>query len=264
MDIQTYADSIPDFDNLTSGQKIKYFVYFVEKELQKEASIKDILQCYDQVRSVPYSNISMYLKNNSKIFIRSKKGYKLERTQLASIEKEIAESRKEGFDIKSAEKIIISHASLDKEYGQALVNLLRGIGLQKNQIIFSSSDLYGIPLGEDIFEYLRNNIDDNIFVIFLLSDNYYESVACQNEMGAVWIAQNDYEIIGIPGFDFSSSKFRESCINTRRCGMLLDNWVRIAEFKEKLKKKFGLTIDDLEWQDLIEKYKDEIKRIKLK
>lgn len=261
MDIQTYVSMIPDFDNLTSGEKIKYFVYFIEKELKKEASIKDISQCYEQLSSVAYSNISMYLKNNSKIFIKSSKGYKLERTQKASIEKEIAAYDKKEHNVKYAERILISHSSQDKTYGQALVNLLRRIGLQKNQIIFSSNDLYGVPLGEDIFDYLRNNINENIFVIFLLSDNYYDSVACQNEMGAAWVARNDYEIIAIPQFDFSSKKFKESCINIRQCGMTLDNWIRITEFKEKLKMKFDLIIDDLEWQEVIEKYKEELNKI---
>ena len=64
-----------------------------------------------------------------------------------------------------------------------------------------------------------------------------------------------------PEFDFSSKKFKESCINIRQCGMTLDNWIRITEFKEKLKMKFDLMIDDLEWQEVIEKYKEELNKI---
>ncbi len=38
-------------------------------------------------------------------------------------------------------------------------------------------------------------------MIYHLSDNYYDSVACLNEMGAAWVVQNDYTVVGIPGFD---------------------------------------------------------------
>jgi hypothetical protein len=36
-------------------------------------------------------------------------------------------------------KIFISHASANKEYGNALVELLRGIGLKEDEIIFTSN-----------------------------------------------------------------------------------------------------------------------------
>lgn len=252
MDIEKYADMIPGFNELSSGEMIKYFVYYIQEELKKEANVKNIKYCYEKLNIVPYSNIAMYLRNN-KNFVKRPEGYKLERNSKREIETELGIQ-----DMQEDKKILISHSSSDKVYGIALVNLLRGMGLKKNQIIFSSNDLYGIPLGADIFDFLRENINEKIFVIFMLSDNYFDSVACLNEMGAAWVAKNDYEIMATPEFDFSSKKFKDSCINIRQNGMKLNNWVRITEFKEKLKDRFNITIDEIEWQELIEKYKQQL------
>lgn len=254
MDIEKYVDRIPGFYELSSGEMIKYFVYYIQIELKKEANVKDIKNCYDKLDIIPYSNIPMYLRNN-KYFVKLSEGYKLERNLKKEIETELSTQ-----DVQEDKKILISHSSCDKVYGTALVNLLRGMGLKKNQIIFSSNDLYGIPLGTDIFDFLRENINEKILVIFLLSDNYFDSVACLNEMGAAWVAKNDYEIMATPEFDFSSKKFKDSCINTRQNGMKLNNWIRITEFKEKLKDRFNITIDEIEWQELIEKFKEELEK----
>jgi|GEM_PF-5569670 len=50
-------------------------------------------------------------------------------------------------------KIFISHASINKDYGTALVELLKGIGI--DDIIFTSNVAYGIPIGENIFNWLK-------------------------------------------------------------------------------------------------------------
>ena len=47
-------------------------------------------------------------------------------------------------------KIFISHATKDKDYVSALVNLLEDMGLRERQIFCSSASGYGIPLDEDI------------------------------------------------------------------------------------------------------------------
>lgn len=41
-----------------------------------------------------------------------------------------------------------------------------------------------LPNGEDIFDYLNKALNDEIYVLFFLSDNYYSSTVCLNEMGA--------------------------------------------------------------------------------
>jgi hypothetical protein len=152
-------------------------------------------------------------------------------------------------------KIFISHSSKDKKYGDALLGLLTGLGLKRDEIIYTSNDLYGIPLGKKIYEYLRNNIDTNVHMIFLLSNNYFESIACLNEMGAAWLAQKEYTVIGVPGFDFNFKAFNECCIDSKEMGLTMENMIRITEFKGIIENEFGKRIDDMEWQDVLEKYR---------
>ena len=71
----------------------------------------------------------------------------------------------------------------------------------------SSISEIGVPIKEDIYDYLRTLLDSEpIIPIFMLSENYYESAACLNEMGAVWITQKDYFTFLLPGFEFKQIK----------------------------------------------------------
>lgn len=151
-------------------------------------------------------------------------------------------------------KIFISHSSNDKNYGDVLVELLRGIGLKKEEIIYTSNDIYGIPLRKNIYDYLRNNINDEIHMIFLLSTNYFNSVACLNEMGASWLAQKEHTIIGVPQFDFNMKQFSDCCLDSKEMGFNMNNNIRVTEFKAIIETRFGKRIDDMEWQSVLEKY----------
>lgn len=165
-------------------------------------------------------------------------------------EKKLSEERTE----MSKQVIFISHRSEDKKYGLALVSLLRGLGLQRKQIVFTSDDDYGIPIGMNIFDYLRSQIGNGAYMIYLLSENYYESVPCLNEMGAAWVVQNDYTVIGVPGFNFDNPKFSEGAIDPRRIGFTLDNRKRLVEFKNIILDKFQLQVDEADWNSLLEKH----------
>lgn len=155
-------------------------------------------------------------------------------------------------------KIFISHSSKDKAYGDCLIELLKGLGLKREEIIYTSNELYGIPLGKNIYDYLRENIDMEIHMLFLLSENYFSSVACLNEMGASWLAQKDHTIICVPDFDFNMRQFNDCCLDSKEMGLLMNNYIRITEFKTIIESKFCKKIDDMEWQSLLEKYKNDI------
>ena len=65
-------------------------------------------------------------------------------------------------------KIFISHASKDKEYVKKLVELLDGMGLDQTQIFCSSLPGYDIPVGSDIFDYLRQQFQEYELHVFLI------------------------------------------------------------------------------------------------
>ena len=151
----------------------------------------------------------------------------------------------------------ISHASKDKNYVSSIVKLLEFIGLRQEQLFCSSVPGYGIPLDEDIYDYLRQQFQEyDLHVILVLSDNYYQSVACMNEMGAAWVLRNDYTTILLPDFEF---KKIEGAINPRKIALKLDGdsddvKEKLGQLKDKLSKEFGLLpLPEVRW----EKQRDE-------
>lgn len=140
-------------------------------------------------------------------------------------------------------KVFISHASTDKPFIELLVNLLEDIGLSENEIVCSSIPGYGIPLGKDIYDWLSEQFQNcELHIIFVLSENYYNSVACLNEMGAAWVLKQKYDTILLPKFDFPQIK---GAINPQQIGIKLDSEPtelnqRLNELKDGLIEEFEL------------------------
>lgn len=100
--------------------------------------------------------------------------------------------------------LFISHSEKDVNMVEKFVDLLYDIGVPNTCIFCSSISEIGVPLKVDIYEYLRNMLaSEQVIPIFILSDNYYSSAACLNEMGAVWVKQKDYFTFLLPDFEFS-------------------------------------------------------------
>ncbi len=139
-------------------------------------------------------------------------------------------------------KIFISHAEKDKKIVKSFVTLFAKFGLTREHIFCSSVEGYNIPIGSgDIYEYLLKEYTDNeLLVLMFLSNNYYSSAACLNEMGAAWIRKDTYQTILMPGFDFVHIK---GAINPRDISFRLDD-VELRKSK----------LDEL--KDLIFKYLD--------
>lgn len=85
--------------------------------------------------------------------------------------------------------IFISHSTRDSQYVGLLVDLLRKIGFTEDNLFCSSYPGYGIPLGKNIYSFLKDYFTDyELYVLFVISEkNYYSSPASLNEMGAAWV-----------------------------------------------------------------------------
>lgn len=149
-------------------------------------------------------------------------------------------------------KIFISHSSLDKDYVSDIVELLEDLGIRGNQLFCSSIPGYGIPLDEDIYDYLKQQFQEyDLHVIFVLSDNYYKSPACLNEMGATWVLQKRYTTILLPGFDFKEVKgaIDPTKIAIKLDGDSLDVKEKLGQLKDSIVQEFSLTsISDIRWE----------------
>lgn len=115
--------------------------------------------------------------------------------------------------------LFISHAEKDSRLIEKFVDLLYDIGVPEKFMFCSSISEIGVPIKKDIYEYLHNLLDsEQVITIFMLSDNYYASAACLNEMGAAWMKQSDYFTFLLPGFEFSKIR---GAINPDKRGISL-------------------------------------------
>lgn len=149
--------------------------------------------------------------------------------------------------------LFISHASSDEKTVTGLVEMLRTIGFNKKNLFCSSVPGYDIPEGEDIYDFLQEKLTGyKLFVIYVLSESYYNSVACLNEMGAAWVLKANYSTIILPGFQIPEIK---GAINPRKMAVVLEDGKRVngklTQLKDRLVDFFDLpeTEDDTIWEN---------------
>lgn len=159
-------------------------------------------------------------------------------------------------------KIFISHSSKNKNFGEKLVELLRNIGIKESEIIYTSNTAYGIPIGQNIFNWLKSQITENPFVIYLLSEEYYQSIACLNEMGAAWIIENKHAAIFTPNFNLSSKEFQNGALDPREIGFYINDEDRVLSFIQLLSEDFDITKNHLLISQSVKKFLADISNIK--
>lgn len=165
--------------------------------------------------------------------------------------------------VKTSEpKIFLSHCSANKKYGDSLERLITSMGVKSDQLIYTSHPLHKIPLGANIYDYLRENMGQTVFVIILWSNEYLESPACLNEMGAAWIAQTDYINIYVPDFAFGNPKYHQCAVDTRKMGAVLNGdpncKASMIEFKNKITEIFDLVVGEQEWTVMLDQFISDI------
>lgn len=148
--------------------------------------------------------------------------------------------------------LFISHAERDSILIEKFVDLLYDIGIPEKSMFCSSISEIGVPVKKDIYEYLRNLLDsEQVIPIFMLSDNYYASAACLNEMGAVWMKQEDYFTFLLPYFEFSKIK---GAINPSKRGISL--WYKSEKELHNLKEDLNQFREQMCNLFCIEKHKN--------
>lgn len=167
--------------------------------------------------------------------------------------------------VDSSPLIFISHRSSDKQYGNALRDFISGLGVPNNRLIYTSHPLHKIPLDRNIYDYLRSNISSNVFMIILWSNQYLESPACLNEMGAAWVVQSDYTNLYVPDFAFGNPKYHECAVDTSKMGAVLNGDAHcrasMLELKDKIVNLFNLQVDEPTLFYLLDKFTADVSAI---
>lgn len=156
------------------------------------------------------------------------------------------------------DRLFISHSYEDRNIIEAFVELLEDIGLGSNEIFYSSLPEYGVSLDENIADAIKREFTDKkVYTVFMLSQNYYNSVMCLNEMGAVWVMQHSYSSVLLPGYEFKEIR---GAIDAGRIGIKLDGErsevrSRLIEFRDRIQKGFCLQkLDERVWNRKLDKF----------
>ena len=138
-------------------------------------------------------------------------------------------------------KILISHASTDHLVVDPFIELLEAVGFTDELLLYTSFDSTGIPIRKDSSEHIKDAFNDNdLHVVFMLSENFYKRVMCLNEMGAAWVKGCIHDFIFLPDFTLPDSNFIQGALNPRIQGFFIDNKERVAEFIGGIMQEFGV------------------------
>ncbi|WP_185965485.1 toll/interleukin-1 receptor domain-containing protein [Flavobacterium zepuense] len=134
-------------------------------------------------------------------------------------------------------KIFISHSSKDKQIVSAFVDkiLNLGLGIDRDDIFYTSATDTGVKSGEDFKSAIKENIKNSICVIQIITENYKASEICMNEMGAAWVLSNNV----IP-FVFSNFRFENvGFIHNNTHILKLDNAEDLFKFQDDHPELYG-------------------------
>ena len=125
-------------------------------------------------------------------------------------------------------KIFISHATKDKEIVEELIDLLETIGISSTQIFCSSFEGYGIPLGGNFLDTIKEELSAEVLVLFVITNNFYDSKVCLCEMGAAWALSKEHIPIVVPPLSYSDIQ----AVIPLTQGLLINNAPKLNEKKD--------------------------------
>ena len=218
-----------------------------------DKKIKSFINRYDLANTQQYCEISRHLLTETSQYLSANELQVIIQSLMSL--KKLQNPTHNRFD-----RIFISHSGNDINYVKPFVRLLKSLGLNHQTMFCSSVEGYGIPLGQNIYEYLKAEFTNkNILVVMIMSNNYYDSKPCLNEMGATWVMSKEYITILVNGFDFSQIK---GSVDPQKIGFKITDVYRLNEFKNKLVEGLNLkTVSDYNWDSELDKFLSEICRL---
>ena len=133
-------------------------------------------------------------------------------------------------------KIFISHSASDKEIVGAVIDLLEGIGVNADHIFCSSFEGYGIKLGMNWLDAIKQELTDDSLVLFILTTNFYNSHMCQCELGAVWANTLKHIPILVPPLTYNDLEY----ILRNQQSMIINDETKLDSLYEEVIEWFGL------------------------
>lgn len=168
-------------------------------------------------------------------------------------------------DKKKCPLVFISHCGKQKAFVKALVELFESCGFSGDNMFCSSVPGFNIDEGEDIVDTLRKKfVDYNLYVIYVLSSDFFASSYCMNEVGAAWVLQAANSIIETSDLDeskidgvISKTKNRIS-FKTDDDDILFD---KMIELRNKILNFAGLgNVTESSWRRYYDNFQDKLNK----
>ena len=159
----------------------------------------------------------------------------------------------------SKKKLLISHRQDElRSYGDFIIDILLKLNPElKDRIVFTSNPEYGLPMGRDIFESLKECFRPDFYIVFLFTKSFYDSNACLAEAGAAWATNTNYMNIVV---DISFSDIDKPLNNSSNgAEFKFDNEDKIKLFANTIAKILKEIDKDYPISDIFAAVKQEIK-----
>ena len=199
----------PDSPEVTQFTDLRFFYRAIVMSLGGDYSNKH-REVFKRDFKVAISSIENYIEKIEEYGDETNSGVAFNREEFAND----IEVHGEGEDVSVSAsrpefgKVFISHSSEDAHYVEDLVECLEIVGLPPERIFCTSFEGYGIGLGEDFLDAIKDQLNDETLVLFVLSKNFYASPVCLCEMGAAWVKSKEHIPILVPPFNFEGDVLR--------------------------------------------------------
>ncbi|MCA1602283.1 MAG: toll/interleukin-1 receptor domain-containing protein [Acidobacteria bacterium] len=142
-------------------------------------------------------------------------------------------------------RIFISHASVDRSLAGALVQLLRlGTDLTRQQVFYTSGEGTGVPTGENFIDYIRNQLQNTVLVVQLVTPAFLRSGFCMCELGGVWVTQVESFPIIVPPVTYNDIRGILGNIQVER---LDEHGTALDRLHDRVKARLQLIPDTASW-----------------
>lgn len=193
------------------------------------------------------------------------RGYTVNLSEAKQIYKLVVELKHEMYP-NCFDKIFISHSEKDHDRVIEFVELLYAIGIprprksDKEKFIFCSSHPDGyIDNSHSIISDIKEQFNGkhNIYYILWYSDNYFNSQACLNEAGAIWVMSKPYLELLEPSFDEKNIK---GLLDKQIVWARINDKYRLNSLKEDIEKMFNIVpLTENTWELARDKFLSRIK-----
>jgi hypothetical protein len=209
----------PESQEIKQFEQLDFFFHAMIMSLDADYS-SDHRRCFDRDMEIALRSIEQYISEFEE-----------------ELGEELGNDKVEKQSSVFLERVFVSHSSKDLKIVEELVELLELIGLESNQIFCTSLPGYDIDLGDNFIDALKDELGNNVLVIFFLSRNFYQSPVCLCEMGATWALSKDHVPIVVPPLTFNEV----NGVFPLTQGLVITDALRINALKDKIIKEFNIS-----------------------